>query len=144
MECVRGTCVAVDDSGILLRGPSGAGKSDLTLRLMALGGRLVADDYTCVVRCGDALRASSPESLSGLLEVRGLGIICVDAQGEVPLVAVVDLVPRKMVERMPSGEAEQLLGVSLPRFRLFAFESSAAAKVKLVAGIALGRVTRRS
>ena len=44
MKRVRGTCVAIDGSGVLLRGRSGAGKSDLALRLLSTGARLVADD----------------------------------------------------------------------------------------------------
>jgi serine kinase of HPr protein (carbohydrate metabolism regulator) len=142
MECVRGTCVAIDGSGVLLRGPSGAGKSDLALRVLATGGRLVADDYTCLERESGSLRASSPESLAGLLEVRGIGIIRVEAQADAPLIAVIDLVPQADVERLPVVKEEQVLGVTLVRFQLAAFESSAAAKVRLVAEIARGNVSR--
>ena len=44
MEQIHATCIAIDGVGVLLRGPSGAGKSDLALRLIDVGGRLVADD----------------------------------------------------------------------------------------------------
>ena len=118
MKRLRGTCVAIDGWGVLLRGPSGAGKSDLALRLMAVGGRLVADDYTCVTRDGEELIATSPETLSGLLEVRGIGIIRVEAEPQAPLVAIVDLVPRIGVERMPAIAEEQVLGIALPHFQL--------------------------
>lgn len=140
MECVRGTCVAVDGSGLLLRGPSGAGKSDLALRLLAAGGRLVADDYTCIERTEAGLRATAPESLAGLLEVRGVGVVRVEALPEAPLVAVIDLVERFEVERLPVAEEEQILGVTLRRFRLAGFDSSAAAKVRIVAEIARGNI----
>jgi HPr kinase/phosphorylase len=144
MERVRGTCVAVDGCGVLLRGRSGAGKSDLALRLLSGGGRLVADDYTCLACSHGSLRASAPESLSGLLEVRGLGIIRVDAEADVPLVAVVDLVPREAVERMPVAEKERLLGIDLPRFQIAAFDVSAVAKVRLVVSIARGTIVRQT
>jgi serine kinase of HPr protein (carbohydrate metabolism regulator) len=140
MKRVRGTCVAVDGSGVLLRGRSGAGKSDLALRLLATGGRLVADDYTCIELNDGVLRASPPESLAGLLEVRGIGIIRVDGLSEAPLVAMIDLVTPAEVERLPAPEEEDVLGIALPRFRLTAFENSAAAKVRLVVGVACGRV----
>ncbi|MBK8211391.1 MAG: HPr kinase/phosphatase C-terminal domain-containing protein [Rhodospirillales bacterium] len=142
MECVRGTCVAIDGSGVLLRGSSGAGKSDLALRVLATGGRLVADDYTYLQLESGGLRASPPESLAGLLEVHGIGIIRVEAETDVPLIAVIDLVPQADVERLPVIEEEQMLGVTLVRFQLTAFETSAAAKVRLVAEIARGNVSR--
>ena len=55
---------------MLIRGRPGAGKSSLLLRLLDHGFELVADD--CVVLDGAVARA--PERLSGLLEVRGLGV----------------------------------------------------------------------
>ncbi|MFO1112457.1 MAG: HPr kinase/phosphatase C-terminal domain-containing protein [Rhodospirillales bacterium] len=142
MTCLRGTCIAIDGWGVLLRGPSGAGKSDLALRLIVAGGRLVADDYTCVTRDGAMLIATSPERLSGLLEVRGIGIIRIEAEPQAPLVALVDLVPRTGIDRMPDNAEEDVLGIALPHFQLDAFESSAAAKVRLVAGIARGTTVR--
>lgn len=142
MTCLRGTCIAIDGSGVLLRGPSGAGKSDLALRLITEGGRLVADDYTCVTRDGAMLIATSPGPLCGLLEVRGIGIIRIEAEPQAPLVALVDLVPRTGVERMPDIAEEQVLGIALPHFQLDAFDCSAAAKVRVVAGIARGTTVR--
>lgn len=116
-------------------------KSDLALRLLQAGSRLVADDYTCVQLSSGVLRASPPESLAGLLEVRGIGIIRVDALADAPLVAVIDLVARAEVERLPDEEEEQLLGVALPRYRLAAFDISAAAKVRVVAEIVRGNIS---
>ncbi len=144
MKRVRGTCVAIDGSGVLLRGRSGAGKSDLALRLLSTGARLVADDYTCIERSDGILRASPPESLAGLLEVRGVGILRVNGLPEVPLVAMIDLVPSTEVERLPDPAEEHILGVAVPRFRLAAFEISAAAKVRLVAEVASGKVSLRT
>ncbi|MBL8667287.1 MAG: HPr kinase/phosphatase C-terminal domain-containing protein [Rhodospirillales bacterium] len=139
---LRGTCVAVDGAGVLLRGPSGAGKSDLALRLMAAGGRLIADDYTCVTRDGDTLVATAPAALCGLLEVRGIGIIRIEAEPQALLVAVVDLVPRASVERLPAVAEEQVLGVPLPYFQLDAFDCSAVARVRIVVGIARNIIVR--
>ena len=55
---------------ILLLGPPGSGKSDFVLRLRQLGFTLVADDQVIIE---DGI-ARAPESLAGLLEVRGLGL----------------------------------------------------------------------
>ena len=142
MTCLRGTCIAIDGSGVLLRGPSGAGKSDLALRLITEGGRLVADDYTCVTRDGAMLIATSPGPLCGLLEVRGIGIIRIEAEPQALLVAVVDLVPRASVERLPAVAEEQVLGVPLPYFQLDAFDCSAVARVRIVVGIARNIIVR--
>ena len=66
---VRGSCVAIDGAGVLLRGASGSGKSDLALRLVMDGGTLVSDDYTEITVAEGRLRAAAPEILRGLLEV---------------------------------------------------------------------------
>jgi len=140
--CVPGTCIAIDGRGILLRGPSGAGKSDLALRLIDSGARLVADDQTEVVCIGGRLFASAPASIRGLLEVRGLGILTLDAEPRVGLQIVIDLGSPDSVERFPDDRCCDILGISLPLFRLAPFEASAPAKVRLAAGAAAGRILR--
>jgi HPr kinase/phosphorylase len=126
----------------LLRGPSGSGKSDLALRLIAAGGCLVADDYTDVTESGGRLIATAPPELHGLLEVRGIGIVRLQAASSVPLIACIDLVPIESVERMPAKENIQVLGVSVPRYRVAAAEPSCVAKVALVVRIASGTIMR--
>ncbi len=76
---VHASAVTIGDSGVLLRGPSGSGKSDLALRLIDGGARLVADDRVDIYQTRDGLMMAPPESLAGLLEVRGLGIADVKA-----------------------------------------------------------------
>jgi serine kinase of HPr protein (carbohydrate metabolism regulator) len=142
MERLRGTCIGVEGSGMLLRGPSGSGKSDLALRLIQAGGSLVADDYTDVSEVGGRLVATAPPELHGLLEVRGIGIVRLQAAPSAPLIACIDLVPIESIERMPVLEDTQILGVSVPRFRVCAAEPSSAAKVVLVARIASGTIMR--
>jgi HPr kinase/phosphorylase len=141
MNRVHATCVALPDGmdgwrGVLLRGPSGAGKSDLALRLIDAGARLVADDQTELSAVAGALEARAPAALSGLLEVRGLGIVEVAALGSVRVCLVCDLVAPGEVARMPEREFEKLDGVTVARMRVAPFESSAAAKVRLGADAA--------
>ena len=116
---------------VLLRGPSGCGKSDLALRLIDAGACLVADDQTELSRRGDALFANAPATIAGLIEVRGLGIVRVEAAPAAPVALVVDLVPPDRVERLPEGRTETLLGIALPLIALAPFEASAAAKLRL-------------
>lgn len=136
---VHATCVALQASGrqwrgILLRGPSGAGKSDLALRLIDTGAKLVADDQTALFRRGRSLIAAPPGTISGLMEVRGLGIVQVGRsrlRARVPVALLVDLVPPEKIERMPEPAREDLLGVDLPVVALAPFEASASAKLRL-------------
>jgi len=71
---IHGTCVALSGLGVLLRGPSGSGKSDLALRLIDGGAKLVADDQVeLALDAAGRVMARAPATLSGLLEVRGIG-----------------------------------------------------------------------
>ena len=128
---LHATTVAIGAVGIAIEGPSGSGKSDLALRLIDGGARLVADDQTLVERRGDALFARAPETIAGLLEVRGLGIVRLPHLAEVTLRLIVGVTDPTSVERLPMPESRALLGLSLPLLRLDPFTISAAAKVRL-------------
>lgn len=131
MMRVHATSVAIGDTGLLLRGPSGSGKSDLALRLIDGGARLVGDDQIELRRVGATLWLAAPPSLKGLIEVRGLGIVRIDACDGARLGLVVDLVPEAMVERLPEPSFVTLAGFSFPRLALAPFTASAAAKLRL-------------
>jgi serine kinase of HPr protein (carbohydrate metabolism regulator) len=128
---VHGTCVALEDWSVLLRGPSGSGKSDLGLRLINAGGTLVSDDQVVLQDSGGFLRASPPQNIAGLLEVRGVGILKMAHTQGVPLGLLIDLVQPDKVPRLPDAQTDKILGVDLPVLALCAFESSAPAKVML-------------
>ena len=139
MATVHGTCLVVASAGLLLRGPSGAGKSDLALRAIHDGsGKLVADDQVALETHPDGtLRASPPAVLAGRIEVRGIGILDIDHLPCCRLDAVIDLVEREGVERMPDPRQEILMGIALPAFCLHAFDASAPARLRLVARLCL-------
>lgn len=120
--------------GVLVEGPSGSGKSDLTLRTMALGARLVADDRVLAWTSEGRLFGRAPETLVGLLELRGLGIAPVTAlpHASIELVVVCEPGPAA-IERMPEPETAERLGVALPLRRLWPFEP--AAPLKLIAAL---------
>jgi HPr kinase/phosphorylase len=72
---IHASCVAIGGKGVLLLGASGSGKSDLALRLMDGGARLVADDRCEIFVSRKKLCARAPDSIAGLMEIRGIGII---------------------------------------------------------------------
>jgi HPr kinase/phosphorylase len=144
---VHGTCVAINCSdniarAALLRGAPGSGKSDLALRFIAFFGAgkssreqasLISDDQVLLTREGDVLDARAPGAIAGKLEVRGLGIVEVNHLAHAQLTMIIDLVGADEVPRMPDDPppSEELLGVSLPMFKLDPFEHSSSMKLKL-------------
>jgi HPr kinase/phosphorylase len=109
---LHATCVAVEGRGLLILGPSGAGKSALALKMMALGARLVADDRVEVARRGEALVATCPVPLRGLIEARGLGILRADPLDEAEVVLVADLA-RPPDARLPPPARFHLMGCEI-------------------------------
>ncbi len=71
--------------GALIEGASGSGKSDLALRAIDQGFRLVADDRVVVFPAGGRLYGRAPETLAGLIEVRGVGVIGAPRAGARPV-----------------------------------------------------------
>ncbi len=136
---LHATAIAVDGLAALLFGASGSGKSDLALRclipLARLGGRtvtpeLVADDQVEFALEGGHLVCRAPPTITGRIEVRGLGIVDVPhvPKARVVLAVVLDGLP---VERMPEPAERQILGIDIPEIRLSPFEASAPMKLLL-------------
>lgn len=127
-EMVHASTVAVDGRAVLLTGLSGAGKSDLALRLIDRGFTLVSDDQTIVKRKGDQLIASCPATIAGKLEIRGIGIVDMDYQSDVPVALLVELASE--VQRLPDDSRfRPILGVPIPLISLDAMAASAASKI---------------
>ena len=129
-ETVHASTVALDGRAVLITGPSGSGKSDLALRLLDRGFTLVSDDQTIVRREGDRLVASAPPNIAGKLEIRGVGIVEMETEADVPVALVVQLTSE--IERLPDDRRERpVLGVALPLVSVDARTASAASKVAL-------------
>ncbi|MDW4500532.1 HPr kinase/phosphatase C-terminal domain-containing protein [Sulfitobacter sp. D35] len=112
-ETLHASCVVFDRKGVLILGPSGSGKSGLALRLMALGAQLVADDRTIVARQGDAILATAPDTIRGLIEARGVGLLKAHHVSSIRLALVVDL-SRTETDRLPRAHRHTVQGVELP------------------------------
>lgn len=125
---IHATAIARDGTAILLVGPPGSGKSDLALRLLDRGWQLVADDRVIATPEAGGLMLSAPATLAGLLEVRGVGILPVEAASPAPARLLVDLAATP--DRLPEAESREIAGVALPLLRLNAFEASAPIKIE--------------
>jgi serine kinase of HPr protein (carbohydrate metabolism regulator) len=129
-ENVHASTVATDGRAVLITGPSGSGKSDLALRLLDRGFTLVSDDQTIVRRDGDRLVAAAPATISGKLEVRGIGIVDMDVESDIPVALIVELTSD--IQRIPDDNRERpILGVKLPVISIDALAASAPSKVAL-------------
>jgi len=109
---LHATCIVHHGRAALIVGASGSGKSGLALQLMAHGALLVADDRVVVTRDGDAVIASCPPSLSGMVEARGVGLLHARAAGPARLSLIVDLDGQE-TERLPPKRKRDLLGMAL-------------------------------
>jgi len=116
--------------GLLITGPSGAGKSDLALRLIETGFSLVADDRVLIWESGGALYGRAPDSLAGLIEARGLGIVRRSYRPYARIALAVACAPAQPVDRMPEKGLETHLGVKLASLKLDPFEASTLAKLR--------------
>jgi HPr kinase/phosphorylase len=114
---LHASCVAFGGHAVLILGASGRGKSGLALQLMGFGAELVADDRTCLWRQdgagGPQVMADAPETLRGLIEARGVGILKAAAAGPVPVNLVVDL-DQIETSRLPPLRRFALLDVDMP------------------------------
>ena len=110
-ETVHATCVAIAKRGLLIMGPAGSGKSTIGLALMALGAKLVSDDRTILINQAGVLVARCPAAIRGLIEARGVGLLCADTRASARIALVVDL-GRTETDRLPPRRYTTLCGVT--------------------------------
>ena len=76
--------------GVLLTGESGLGKSELGLELISRGHGLVADDAVDLYRISQtSLEGRCPALLLNLLEVRGIGLVSMPFESDVPVALMI-------------------------------------------------------
>jgi serine kinase of HPr protein (carbohydrate metabolism regulator) len=116
--------------GILIEGGSGTGKSDLALRALAAGFSLVADDRVIVFASSGRLYGRAPTPLSGLIEMRGVGVLARQPLSFARVAVRVTLAEGPDdEERMPEPSMARLEGIAVPTVRLWPFAASAPAKL---------------
>jgi HPr kinase/phosphorylase len=121
MATIHASAVLVGARAILIRGPSGAGKSRLALELIDAPrrgsvrfARLVGDDRVHVEAVGGRLLVRPAPALTGLIELRGLGILQRDYEACAVVGLVVDL-DAEDAERLPERREALIEGIGLPR-----------------------------
>lgn len=120
-ETIHASAVVIGERAAIIRGPSGSGKSRLVLALLQAAqtgllpyAKLIADDRVKIAAAHGRLVVSPPDTIRGVIEVRGLGI---RASAYEPLAVaglVIDLAANDAA-RMPENMTTKLLDISLPR-----------------------------
>ncbi len=117
---VHASAVLVGTRAVLIRGPSGAGKSRLAWELIGASRSesfacLVGDDRVHLQSAHGRLLVRPAESLAGLIELRGVGILRCDHEPCAVVGLVVDLAAAN-AERLPESEQVVVVAdVTLPR-----------------------------
>ncbi len=120
---IHASAVLVGARAVLIRGPSGSGKSRLALELIEAArygalpfARLVADDRVGLEAANGRLLVRPAPPLSGLIELRGIGILRLAHEPCAAIGLVVDLAAAD-AERLPQAENRtvEIFGIILPR-----------------------------
>ena len=116
-----------------MTGASGSGKSDLALRMiLEKGAVLIADDRTDIRRGQTRPVASCPETIKGLLEVRGVGLSPSGNKLKQKSFLLRNwFPPLAEIERLPAPETTLICGYPVKKIKLYPFELSAAHKLTL-------------
>jgi serine kinase of HPr protein (carbohydrate metabolism regulator) len=126
------SAVVLGDRGIVIAGEAGSGKTQLALALISharthgLFARLVADDQIFLSAHHGRLVCIAPETIAGLVEVRGVGPQPTVHEKKAPVDLLVRLVEPGAAERFPEAETESLQGCEVPLLKLAADDGRAA------------------
>jgi serine kinase of HPr protein (carbohydrate metabolism regulator) len=121
---IHATAVALGPFGVLIEGPSASGKTSLALAAVAhlqAQGRfaaLIADDQCIMETANGKLVANCPPMLTGLIEMRGLGVVRCFNLASIVVDFVVRLTEHNILERMPDRKTTGIADIQLPVFEL--------------------------
>jgi len=114
----QATAVAIGGRALLIEGPPGTGKSSLALALIDRGAALIGDDAVMLEVVDGLLLASPHPRVTGLIEVRNVGLIAMPVTGGVPVALVLRL-DAEAPRHVEAADRVERAGVSLPMLRLW-------------------------
>jgi HPr kinase/phosphorylase len=141
---LHATCVSLGGAGVLLLGVPGSGKSSLALRMIERGWDLVADDQVVMAATTEGLLAQAPHELSGMLEIRGLGVFQGLACRPTHLALAARLRPASTIARLPEPSRWRALGLDVPEFALDAGDVAAPEKLAWALRAVQGGLAQRA
>ena len=120
---IHASAITYNNCGVLIRGKSGAGKSTLAHLLLNkakelnLNAALISDDIVMLEQRQAQIIATAPKNIHGMLELRGFGLVKVNAISPAIIHCVIDIVESTKLERMPDDIefTESLLDVKIRR-----------------------------
>jgi len=114
----QATSVAIGGRAVMIEGAPGTGKSSLALALIDRGAVLIGDDAVMLEAIGETLLASPHPRVTGLIEVRNVGLMSLPMTSAVPvaLVLILDPAAPRHIEAADSVERG---GVSVRAIRLY-------------------------
>ena len=128
---IHGVMMRVFDYGVLFTGESGIGKSEVALALIHHGHQLIADDIVEVSKSNQHLIGASPTSLRNFLEVRGIGVLNIQAMfgdlavGEAcPIKLIIHLEPMEQIDKRKMDRlhgmhlSQEILGITVPQITI--------------------------
>ncbi len=124
VETHHACALEINQIGILILGPSGSGKTSLMMGLLERAklenheNFLISDDQTILSSNKQTLEASVPQTIAGLVEIRGYGIIPHKNKAKTNLKLVVDLVEDEAIERMPEKHFFDYEETTLPLLKV--------------------------
>ena len=119
---VHGTAIVVGGTGLIFVGPSGAGKSSLALQMLhsaRVAGHfaaLVSDDQVFLEGSANGVSAHRPDTIAGLIELRGSGIGRVESVASSPIHYAIELITVTAENRIPEENQRWTAGhgIELP------------------------------
>ena len=103
---------------IAIMGKSGSGKSRLVAEAIALGAALIGDDQILLnAKAGDLIASPHP-NLAGLLELHGMGIICLPTYEAAHPIHLVVMLGRAENDRLPAERTYDYSGTKTPLLQL--------------------------
>lgn len=110
----------INKAGILIRGQSGSGKTSLMMGLLEranqekLNAFFIADDQVYLSNKDGKLEALVPETITGLIEIHGYGIVTQPYRKTTIIDLVIELIDDQKILRMPIERSCHYEGLDLP------------------------------